>query len=82
MGYRITYQTSGLMEKKSIKNGRIRFLVLSISGAAILSYIIWTNRGEWHTVIPALENMAAELEQGSNVKAAFTTFCLQVLHGG
>ena len=82
MGYRIKYQITGEMKKMNIHAGKIRFVFLGIFAATILSYTIWANRGEWLTALHALESMADELEQGSDVKAAFTSFCLQVLHGG
>lgn len=81
MGYEIIYGWAGTSKHISrrkcwIMTVRTAMLVLGACGL-----LLWTIGGDWSVTVHALEEMANQLHNGSDVKDAFSTFCIEVLDG-
>lgn len=81
MAYKIEYGIKGTAKYVSSArrhSGRISKCLLILGLIAVL---IWSVGGDWAVTVGAFEEMAGQLQQGSDITEAFSAFCLEILQG-
>lgn len=81
MDYQIKYELTG--EAKRITAGKVwlKYVGFGLLVIGLCAAVLWSAGGDWTVTVGALEGMAKDMEQGSDFREAFSSFCLEVLQG-
>lgn len=81
MNYQIKYELTGEAKRISALKRWTTYVGLTIIAVIVCLSIAWSLGGDLAVTLGALETMAEDLEQGSELKAAFSQFCIEILQG-
>ena len=81
MHYQIKYNWTGSSRHISPTKKWLFRIGLTLCATAICAVVLWSMNADWTVTVDALEHMADALQQGSGIKDAFSTFCVDVLKG-
>ena len=81
MHYQIKYDCTG--DSRHITATRKWSMRIAVSLVVLLlcSVVLWTFGGDRAVTIDALESMAQTVREGTDIKEAFSSFCLDILYG-
>lgn len=81
MNYQIKYELTGEAKRVTAIKPWGKYTCLALLVVALCLAIVWSFGGDWAITVGALESMVEDLVQGSDLKEAFSAFCLEVLRG-
>ncbi len=81
MNYQIKYEQTGEAKRVTAVKEWIKYAGFALLAVGLCWAIAWSFGGDWAVTVGALEAMAEDLGQGSDLKEAFSAFCLEVLQG-
>lgn len=81
MNYQIKYELTGEARRVTTVKVWIKYAGFVFLAVVLCLAIVWSFGGDWAVTVGALETMAEDLGQGSDLKEAFSAFCLEVLQG-
>lgn len=81
MNYQIKYELTGEANRETAAKVWLKYAALALLAVVLCLAIVWSFGGDWAVTVGALETMAEDLGQGSDFKAAFSAFCLEILQG-
>lgn len=81
MNYQIMYEPSGGVKRIATVQKWQKIVGFGILIVAICAVALWSLGGDWSVTVNALEDMAENLQQGSALQEAFSSFCLDILKG-
>ncbi len=81
MNYQIKYDWTGHSQHISGREKWAKQIGLAVMMLLLGIAILWSMNADWAVTVDAMEDMATALQQGHNIKEAFSTFCLDILMG-
>ncbi len=81
MNYQIKYELTGEAKRVTAVRLWMKYACLALLAVGLCWAIIWSFGGDWAVTVGALETMAEDLGQESDLKAAFSQFCIEILQG-
>ena len=81
MKYKIVYHDNGTMHQMNKNRQWMKPLTMLVVLLTVFTVLCYFSGMDWQVTWRALEEMAHELGQGSGMRAAFTSFCLDILQG-
>lgn len=81
MDYQIKYELTGEAKRVTVGKVWMKYVAFGLLAVGLCAAILWSAGADWAVTVGALEGMAEELGQGSGIREAFSSFCLEVLQG-
>lgn len=81
MNYQIKYELTGEAKRVTAVKVWMKYVGLALLAMGLCLAVAWSFGGDWAVTIGALEMMAEDLGQGSDLKAVFSEFCIKILEG-
>ena len=81
MNYEIKYELTGKAKRISMRKKWLQYIGCGAIFVVLCMTVIWSAGGDWAVTVNALESMSVNLQQGSGLLDAFSSFCLDVLRG-
>lgn len=81
MHYQIKYGQTGQARSVSSSKIWIQYIAITLLSVGFLCALLWSAGMDLGVTVDALEQMAIDLGAGSDLKEAFSGFCLEILKG-
>lgn len=81
MKYQIKYELTGRAKRMTVGKLWVKYSLTALAMAGLVGIFLWSQGCDWQVTVGALERLAENLTQGSDLQEAFSCFCLDVMWG-